>query len=111
MIQLCADWISATLQVLSKLPDVLRLRSVPPAVVGEAQPAGAGVSSDSAAGTGGQPSWHPSSWTDSELLSAAAELLCWLPSHPGLGPRSVEGADNIRRELNHRAAQFRAEND
>lgn len=55
------------------------------------------------------PTWHPGSWSNSQLLTAAAELLLWLNSHPGLGPRSREGADNIRRELNHRAAQFRAD--
>lgn len=84
----------------------------PPTVDGDAQPAGAGGHPlASAASAGGHPSWDPAMWTDSKLLTAAAELL-WLQSHSGLSQRGRENADSIRRELSHRAAQFRAvEND
>jgi hypothetical protein len=88
----------------------VRLRADCP--VADAHPAGVGRGSAASANPGGDlESWHPSTWPDSELLGAAAELLCWLESHPGMGPRSREGADNIRRELNLRAAKLRAERD
>ena len=109
MITLLIDGLIALVKAVDRLFPKRASHPVnsPLTVERDAQPAGA----DLAAGSGGTPSWHPASWTDSELLTAAAEWLLWIDSHPGVGPASRQAATNVWRELNRRAAKFRAVND
>ena len=92
-------------------PDVHRLRQFPPAVDGDAQPAGAGdTPAVSATGTGG----HPIRPTSVVLESAANFVRNYKVTNVTAGNLTALGikcVDEVIDELTDRAAQFRAHGD